>query len=85
MFLLIFLPIFNFSSDEEYLFVNFCLNMFCDNSELDNFWNNLSDEDFEMIYEYLCSTNQIYENNVLDLSNLNNKQKVMEFVNEYFD
>lgn len=86
---------FNFSSDEEYLFVNFCLNMFCDNlpsycyyfdnSELDNFWNNLSDYEFEIIYKYLCSTNKIYENNNLNPSDLNNKQKVMEFVNAYFD
>lgn len=56
-----------------------------DNLELDNFWNNLYDEEFEIIYEYLCSTNQIYENNDLDPSDINNKQKVMDFVNEYFD
>ncbi len=83
--------IFNFSSDEEYLFVNFCLNMlynklpsYCyyfDNSELDNFWNNLSDEEVKMIYDYLCSKNQICSRN----NYTNNRKGVMDFVNGYFN
>lgn len=81
---------FNFSSNEEYLFVNYCMAMFygklpsyCyyfDNAEIYNFWNNLSNDEFKMIYDYLCFTNQIKNTNTLDISKL-----VIDFVDEYFD
>ena len=82
-----------FDSTSEYLFVNKCLSLmhgplpayayYQSNDEIINFWNDLEDEYFPVIYNYLV------ENEFIDEVQLNMiesmKNAVIDFVFSYFE
>jgi hypothetical protein len=86
-------PIFN--STSEYLFVNKCLTLmhgklpdyayFQSNNEIVNFWNELSDEYYPIIYNYLVENEFIDINPAFDMSNPSIKNSVIDFVFSYFE
>lgn len=80
-----------FDSTTEYIFVNKCLTLlhgnlpsYCYydcNDELYNFWNEVTLQEFDIIYKYLCEINYIkHEPN----DTQNHVTIVMNFVNEFF-
>jgi len=91
-----------FDSETEYLFINKCLTLmhgplpgyayYQSNVEIVNFWNELSDEYFPVIYNYLIENEFLDDNysNTPDLNVSNSedmnymKNAVTDFVYSYF-
>jgi hypothetical protein len=86
-------PIFN--STSEYIFVNKCLTLmhgklpsyayYQSNDEIINFWNELSDEYYPIIYNYLVENEFIDINPAFDMSIPSIKNSVIDFVFSYFE
>jgi hypothetical protein len=90
-----------FNSQTEYLFINKCLSIihgplpsyayFQSNDEIQNFWNELEDEYYPVIYNYLIEIEFINDINSteLDLDNFEHqihmKYAVIDFVFTYFE
>jgi hypothetical protein len=82
-----------FDSTSEYLFVNKCLTLihgklpdyayFQSNDEIINFWNELSDEYYPIIYNYLVENEFIDEILINDIPHM--KNAVIDFVFSYFE
>ena len=81
----------NFPFDEtsEYLFINHCLTLlygnlpsycyYTSNKDLDNFYDNLSEEEYIIIYKFLLDNYLIEYDDILSP-----EQAVFEFVEDYF-
>jgi hypothetical protein len=76
----------NFQPTEQYEFINTFLNIlygklpsYCyyeSNDDLSNFWNNLTEDNYEIIKNFLVFNNYILENNIS-----NSKENVLNFIN----
>jgi hypothetical protein len=90
-----------FNSQTEYLFVNKCLTLihgplpsyayFESNDEIQNFWNELEDEYYPVIYNYLIEIEFIDDINSTELDSDNfehqiyMKNAVIDFIFTYFE
>jgi hypothetical protein len=80
-----------FDYNTQYLFVNQCITLiygqnlpsYCyynGNDEIENFWNKLNNDEFEIIYWYLVDNDFIEDYNCDSMKN-----EVLDFIDCYFE